>query len=333
MNVYDFDGTIYTGDSTADFYRYCLKKYPSVLKTVPRMIFAFVLYILNIISKTKFKETMYRFLLCVPDIDRETELFWDAHMTNIKAYYYKTHREDDVVISASPQFLLEPVCRRLKIGNLIASRVDKYTGKYEGLNCRDTEKVRRLYEWRANAEINDFYSDSLADEPLAKLAKSAYIVKGGTLIRWEEYTPPRYKMFFSREFLTFVIVGVINTFAGSLFAFLYRSLIPDNINAFVPGSVLSYLLDAIAFVPGWITGNILSYFLNSVCTFRDYKFGIIKYFKFLLSNLPNLVIQTLTVFIISGTLHLPSLFAYGLAAIIGVPVTFVFVKLFAFAKK
>ena len=25
MNVYDFDGTIYNGDSTIDFYLYCIK--------------------------------------------------------------------------------------------------------------------------------------------------------------------------------------------------------------------------------------------------------------------------------------------------------------------
>ena len=29
MNVYDFDGTIYDGDSTFDFYKYCMKKHPA----------------------------------------------------------------------------------------------------------------------------------------------------------------------------------------------------------------------------------------------------------------------------------------------------------------
>lgn len=28
MNVYDFDGTIYDGDSTVDFYLYCIRKHP-----------------------------------------------------------------------------------------------------------------------------------------------------------------------------------------------------------------------------------------------------------------------------------------------------------------
>ena len=32
MNVYDFDGTIYNGDSTIDFYIYALKSKPSIIK-------------------------------------------------------------------------------------------------------------------------------------------------------------------------------------------------------------------------------------------------------------------------------------------------------------
>ncbi len=31
MNVYDFDGTIYSGDSTIDFYLFCLRKQPEIL--------------------------------------------------------------------------------------------------------------------------------------------------------------------------------------------------------------------------------------------------------------------------------------------------------------
>ncbi len=319
MNAYDFDKTIYSGDSTADFYKHCLKKYPAIWKTVPQMLFSFLLYKIYIYSLTQFKERMYRFLTCIPDIDSEVEEFWQTGEKKIKPYYLQQKREDDVVISASPEFLLEPICRRLGVGKLIASRVDKKTGVYDGLNCRDSEKVKRLYEWRSDAEIDEFYSDSLSDTPLAGEAQRAYIVgKGDRLIPWEEYKPPKYKMFLSAEFITFLVVGVINTFAGSIFALFYRSFIPDN---------------TIAFVPGYITANILSYFLNSIFTFRDFKFSVVKYFKFLLSSLPNLIIQTVTVKIFSDMLNLPSLLVYAAAAVIGVPLTFAFVKLFAFAKK
>ncbi len=319
MNVYDFDKTIYSGDSTADFYFYCLKKYKSVLKTVPGMAFAFLMYNLNIYTLTRFKEKMYKFLACVPDIDKEVELFWDDNEDKIKPYYLKQMQPDDVVISASPEFLLMPVCKRLGIATLMASRVDKHTGKYRGVNCRDTEKVRRLYEWKKDAKINRFYSDSLSDTPLADEAEEAFIVsKGDVLIPWRDYKKPKYKMFLSREFIMFVIIGVINTFAGSLFAVFYRRFIPDN---------------TLAFIPGFLSGNIVSYFLNSVFTFRDTEFGFVKYIKFLISNLPNLIIQTIMVKVFSQALSVPSIIVYIMAAVVGVPLTFVIVKLFAFAKK
>lgn len=31
IDVYDFDGTIYDGDSTVDFTRFCLRRHPGVL--------------------------------------------------------------------------------------------------------------------------------------------------------------------------------------------------------------------------------------------------------------------------------------------------------------
>lgn len=65
MNVYDFDNTIYRGDSTADFYLYCLKKHPKIISKFPKLFVAFTkFYILKKGSKTEFKEKMYDFLTC-----------------------------------------------------------------------------------------------------------------------------------------------------------------------------------------------------------------------------------------------------------------------------
>ena len=38
IDVYDFDGTIYDGDSTVDFTRFCLRRHPAVLAGLPRVI-------------------------------------------------------------------------------------------------------------------------------------------------------------------------------------------------------------------------------------------------------------------------------------------------------
>lgn len=186
MNVYDFDKTIYHGDSTVDFYFHCLKKYPEISLLVPGVALRFLKYKRGKITKTQFKEHFYKFLTRLPDAERETELFWDGHIKDVHEWYMKNRRDDDVIISASPEFLVRGAAGRIGINEVIASAVDPKTGKYTGVNCYGDEKVRRFYKRFPNGEINEFYSDSYSDSPLARLAKSAFIVNGETVRAWEE---------------------------------------------------------------------------------------------------------------------------------------------------
>lgn len=183
-NVYDFDGTIYDGDSTFDFYKFCIKKFPKGLISLPKACMYYIIYKLKKCSKTRFKEVFYSYLKYVPNIEENVVMFWQYHEGKIKGWYLDHHRNSDIIISASPQFLLEPVCSHLGIAVLIASRVDRYTGKTEGENCWGVEKVRRLKELLPNLEIEEFYSDSLSDSPLAELAQKAYLVRENNLVEW-----------------------------------------------------------------------------------------------------------------------------------------------------
>lgn len=317
MNIYDFDKTIYNGDSTKDFYFHCLRRYPKILLTAPYTAWAFFLYIMGIWTKTRFKEKMYRFLKYVPEIDNELKEFWDINENKIKTWYKKNQKEDDIIVSASPEFLLEPICKRTGIKYLIASKVDKHTGEYNGENCWGEEKVVRLNEKFPDVKCECFYSDSLSDSPLTKIADKAMIVQGDELIEWNEYKPSKLGMFFSREFISFLIVGAINTLSNIIFSTIYSLFIPDT---------------TIAFFPGYITSNVVSYLLNSCMTFKE-KLGFVKFIKFFISYIPNFVIQTIIVWLFDNYVHGPSVAAYALAAVIGVPVTFVFMKIFTFRKK
>lgn len=185
MNVYDFDNTIYKGDSTADFYLFSLRKHPSIIKFLPSLIQAYSrFYLFKKGTKTEMKEVMYRFLTKI-EPEKDIKAFWDSHEKNIKSWYLKQKKADDIIISASPEFLLEPICERLGIKNLTASRVNARTGKYSGINCHGAEKVRlfkKLYE----GEIDEFYSDSLSDSPIAEISKKAFMVKGNKIEDWEK---------------------------------------------------------------------------------------------------------------------------------------------------
>ena len=185
MNVYDFDKTIYDGDSTVDFYRYCLSRHPGIVLCLPRQLFGMLRYkIIN--NKTKMKEAFYYFLRKLDNVDTDLELFWDANQKKIKEWYLQQKKEDDVIISASPYFLLAEISKRLGVNSVIASEVDKHTGITTGLNCRDVEKVRRFNEIFQDAQIDNFFSDSLSDTAMAKRSKYSFIVKGETVIPWEE---------------------------------------------------------------------------------------------------------------------------------------------------
>lgn len=194
MNVYDFDETIYHGDSTVDFFLYCMRHKPLMMRSFPGTAAAFVLWKSKKWTKTQFKQQMYRFLTALGDTEQIVDEFWKTHIKNIKTWYLQdTRRPDDVVISASPEFLLRPVCKQLGIKHLMASRVDSHTGKYTGENCWGEEKVRRFYEVFGEVPIDTFYSDSLSDTPLARLANTAWIVRGDELIPWADWERKKHK--------------------------------------------------------------------------------------------------------------------------------------------
>lgn len=189
MNGYDFDKTIYRGDSTRDFFFYCLSHHPSLLRFLPIQGWQALRWrVFHCQGKTAFKEQFYRFFTGIKDMDALLQSFWDSHIQNIKTWYLAQKKEDDLIISASPEFLLRPAMQRLGLKNLIASRVDCRTGQYTGKNCWGEEKVRRFHAELPDAEIENFYSDSLSDTPMARLAAAqCFIVADNTLIPWTQY--------------------------------------------------------------------------------------------------------------------------------------------------
>ncbi len=122
-------------------------------------------------------------------------------------------------------------------------------------------------------------------------------------------------IFISKQFIIFIIIGIINTFNGTVFSYIYSS----------------FLNATIAFLPGYISGLIISYILNSFITFKE-TLSFSKFIKFAISSIPNFIIQYIVV-IICSAFGIQKLFAYLLAAIIGVPITFLLMKFFAFNTK
>ena len=184
MNTYDFDQTIFYPDSSYCFVKYCLKKYPkAVLPAVPGTLKELFVYLKRRQSAKAMKQRMFSFLPRLGDVDAVVRDFWDEYRGNLEPWYLAQKKPDDIIISASPEFLLQPICDELGV-SLIATRMDKTSGRIDGENCHDAEKVRRFNAQYPGAHTERFYSDSLADTPMAMLADEAFIVKRGSLSPW-----------------------------------------------------------------------------------------------------------------------------------------------------
>ena len=193
INAYDFDGTIYDGDSSADFYFYCLKRRPLILICAPIQIWGVLLYFLKIKDKDYMKERIFSFLKYIPKVDNYIEDFWKKKEKKIKNWYLEQKQDSDVIISASPEFLLKPI--GAKIGfQVIATKVDKTNGKYLSKNCHDYEKIKRFEKEYKGVKIRKFYSDSIkADLAMLEYAKEGFVVKKNDIYKLDEYRKIRNK--------------------------------------------------------------------------------------------------------------------------------------------
>ncbi len=187
MNVYDFDNTIYDGESALDFFFYYVKKQPSLLRYLPKVLRAMARYKAGKVTVeqalTDYAPFVEDFLSGREDLSADAADFWDGHMRKIKPFYASVAREDDVVVTASPEYSIREVCRRLGIKNCVCSLVDEKTGRITRL-CMRSRKIPAFFEAFPDAHVEDFYTDSPEnDAPLIEIAERAFLVKGNKITR------------------------------------------------------------------------------------------------------------------------------------------------------
>ncbi|MBQ5969722.1 MAG: haloacid dehalogenase-like hydrolase [Clostridia bacterium] len=187
MNVYDFDETIYDGESSIEFILDYIRVDPKVIKFVPSIIRIMFLYERGKITFDDFSEkyahklTDY-FAANNVTVEHLMQGFWDKRMHKIKPFYLAQKKADDVILTASPTFMMREVCDRLGVKNLVATDFDLETGKVKNA-CFRENKIRCFFDAFPDGEIDAFYTDSVNDSFLFPLAKEAYMVKKNKIIR------------------------------------------------------------------------------------------------------------------------------------------------------
>ena len=63
VNVYDFDGTVYDGESTLDFYLYCVRRHPKAIKYIFVVLWSFIKYKLCLVSENELMFLAKRYIL------------------------------------------------------------------------------------------------------------------------------------------------------------------------------------------------------------------------------------------------------------------------------
>ena len=185
MNVYDFDNTIYDGESVLDLFFFYVRRDPALIRFIPKVFHALFKYKAGKVTVEQaieqyapFVEDYFR---TIADFRADAVTFWNSHMHKIKPFYTQMHRDDDVIVTASPELSMNEICRRLDIKHCVGSIIDEETGKITRL-CMRSRKVPAFLEAFPDAHIDNFYTDSPKnDAPLIDMADHAFVVKGSKI--------------------------------------------------------------------------------------------------------------------------------------------------------
>lgn len=191
MRVFDFDGTIYDGESLFDLYLYSARHDPKVFRFIAPVLRYAVKYKLGRATLEQMEYGVDRMAegyltelnrsRRVASVEQLVNDFWDRNYPRIKPWYQP--EPDDVILTASFDLTVGEACRRLGVRNLVASKVDLETMRVTYLNF-NTNKARRFRElYGPDAVVDEFYTDSKFDQPMIDMARRAFMVKGDTITR------------------------------------------------------------------------------------------------------------------------------------------------------
>lgn len=187
MNVYDFDGTIFPGNCLVGFCLWCMNRHPKLYFTFfPKLIGNMISYKRGKIPEYLMLRRFFGFLTLLDDFDVQIEKYWDKNEKKISKWYLSQKKSDDLIISASPSCIVEPIAKRLGV-NFMASEFDREFGVFTNNMMYAKEKAKYIFD-HGFPVIDNFYSDSLSDTPLALCAEKAHLVtnKAKKVIDWPD---------------------------------------------------------------------------------------------------------------------------------------------------
>ena len=329
INMYDFDDTIYNGDSSVDFIKYCYKKGYIKFKNILKIMGSFIKYFFGVIDITEFKEVLFSFLSNIDGGEKVVSEFWDEHYKNIKKFYLDKNHNIDIINSASPYFLLKPACDKLGVKDLIASDVNIKNGKFKGKNNSKDVKVKNYNKKYKDCVVEECYSDNpFNDKYILELANRAFVVKGENLNDYKEYKPSFVKSLFRKlwdfyrnhlEVINYLFIGGCTTIISILSYALFAKVCGLDL---VVSNVLS-----------WIISVLFAYFTNRVIVFNSKNKNYFKEFiSFTGSRVITLILDTLLMILFVKILNMNDMIAKVIVQVVVIIGNYLISKLLVFKK-
>lgn len=178
IDIFDFDKTVIPFDSSSKFWIYCVIHNPWIIFCLPFQVLRIVPFVLKLRDLNYAKKKFFCFIRFI-NLEKNVREFWDKNEKAVFEWFRKDRRERPaVVISASPDFLLEEICSRLEVEKLICTRHDRKSGTIIGRNCKVEEKVKRFNEELSDCKVISVYSDSLkSDKPIFSLGEKCFHIQ------------------------------------------------------------------------------------------------------------------------------------------------------------
>lgn len=186
MKVFDFDNTLYRGESPIDLVLFMMKKDKKILLWLPKIFFNLFKYKLCILNKeqleNKINELMHDLL---KDKDKTAEIinsFWSQNYKKLNQVTLKEVAPEDVILSASPSLLLDGIKEKLISQNIVCSEIDIDKKKITYLNFGEN-KVKRFKEIYGDKKIDAFYTDSYNDKAMMEISDKVFLVRKNKIIQ------------------------------------------------------------------------------------------------------------------------------------------------------